>query len=437
MYHILLAHVISDSIDLSLLDENQVVELEISVFLERLNTLSSAYKRTFQYEDESQVDEKHIRELVQLSEFSRFVKFENEKLKIDVTPQKFQAQLTGIIVDSSIKHSKVLAREVNELTEKYLEIRPPVPQIAVQPENPEKTGNPEHNAVKTELAKTEQDSAEEAVKETENEEIDGNQDEADAMDVDGRDSLGVVGEESEEVEIEETKEETEEPENDEAMNSKEDGDLEEESPVTEITVAEAAEETEETEESEQTTKEKTEEESEDPETSEETPAHTPQSKSNDEILTSSHTEKSPRVKFSETPEPELRSSTADRPKRSMSPLITQKHKRFQNIAINLVKTIEEHRFSSPFLTPVQADEYEEVVYHPKDLKSILKAIKQKLEPAPYETIKELERDIMLMFANCVMYNKSNAHLVDMAKQMRDDVRNTFKMFEEAESEIAK
>jgi len=128
----------------------------------------------------------------------------------------------------------------------------------------------------------------------------------------------------------------------------------------------------------------------------------------------------------------------DRPtKRSLSPLVTsQKHKRFQNIAINLVKTIEEHRFLSPFLLPVVADQYEEVVYDPKDLKSILKAIKQKDEPAAYETVKELERDIMLMFANCVMYNKSNAHLVDMAKQMRDDVRNTFKMFEDAESEIA-
>lgn len=124
-------------------------------------------------------------------------------------------------------------------------------------------------------------------------------------------------------------------------------------------------------------------------------------------------------------------------KRSASPSASNvKHKRFQNIAVNLVNSIEEHRFSSPFLHPINSKEYDDLIYDAKDLKGILRAVKQK-DVQTYETIKELERDIMLMFANCVMYNKSNTHLVGMARQMKDEIGTTLKMFEEAESEIGK
>lgn len=137
--------------------------------------------------------------------------------------------------------------------------------------------------------------------------------------------------------------------------------------------------------------------------------------------------------------PDLRDASETAPslrKRSVSPLAPSlKYKRFQNIAINLIKTIEEHRFLSPFLMPVNADDYHEVVKEPKDLKSILKAVKQKELNLAYQTVKELERDIMLMFANCVMFNKSSTRLVEMAREMKNDVRRTFKMFEDAESDI--
>ncbi|KAJ8140823.1 hypothetical protein OY671_005991, partial [Metschnikowia pulcherrima] len=113
----------------------------------------------------------------------------------------------------------------------------------------------------------------------------------------------------------------------------------------------------------------------------------------------------------------------------------QKYKRFQTIAVNLIKSIEAHRFSSPFLTAVTAREYSKVVKNPKDLKSILKDVKRKQDQAVYTTVKELERDIILMFTNCVMFNRSSAPLVRMAQEMKDDVRTTFKMFEEAEREL--
>ncbi|OBA20304.1 Bromodomain-containing protein, partial [Metschnikowia bicuspidata var. bicuspidata NRRL YB-4993] len=107
-------------------------------------------------------------------------------------------------------------------------------------------------------------------------------------------------------------------------------------------------------------------------------------------------------------------------------------KRFQTIAVNLIKSIEAHRFSSPFLAAVNAPNYKKVIKHPKDLKSILKGVKKKQDQAVYTTVKELERDIILMFTNCVMFNKLLAPLVQMAQEMKDDARNTFKMFEEAE-----
>jgi bromodomain-containing protein 8 len=125
-------------------------------------------------------------------------------------------------------------------------------------------------------------------------------------------------------------------------------------------------------------------------------------------------------------------------KRSSSPSSFQQHKRFQNIAINLLTNIQEHRYSSPFLQAVakkDALDYYDVIYQPKDLKNILKTVKLKSDPPEYHLVKQLERDIMLMFANCIMYNKSDDDLVQLTISMKNDVNKIFKMFEEAEREI--
>ncbi|KAM9913531.1 hypothetical protein OXX69_001501 [Metschnikowia pulcherrima] len=136
-------------------------------------------------------------------------------------------------------------------------------------------------------------------------------------------------------------------------------------------------------------------------------------------------------------EPEAKKARKPAPRKKSPETLTpaQKYKRFQTIAVNLIKSIEAHRFSSPFLTAVTAREYSKVVKNPKDLKSILKDVKRKQDQAVYTTVKELERDIILMFTNCVMFNRSSAPLVRMAQEMKNDVRTTFKMFEEAEREL--
>lgn len=480
MYHILMAHVLNDSIDVSAIAEHHVVELKLGQFLEKINQLAREYRKTFQYPNEnSDVDGDFVKKLVQFSEFSRFVSFGEDKLMIELTPQKFQTVLTGILVDSSIRYSKILAREVDDLTEKYGELKPPVPTIAIslvgasstniEKNSPELTDN-------TSAAQEKKDVKEEPVGEDETEEVkvmetvegaeEGEatpdnkdleveditaekaqeaaaeaQDEADE-DINEEEQETNELEREEDNERENVKEEVGEQkiENGEEMEVKteviEGPERDIESTETEI----PSQEDMEMKDAEGSTDVKDEiddnggnaqrgEDADDDKVTEAT-------KDQDEVMLDNQ------LKAEETvaglsPAVEEVLSEQRPPKRSLSPLVTsQKHKRFQNIAINLVKTIEEHRFLSPFLLPVVADQYEEVVFHPKDLKSILKAIKQKDEPAAYETVKELERDIMLMFANCVMYNKSNAHLVDMAKQMKDDVRNTFKMFEDAESEIS-
>ena len=83
------------------------------------------------------------------------------------------------------------------------------------------------------------------------------------------------------------------------------------------------------------------------------------------------------------PPPSTSSSASRKRARSRSPLPVpaQQHKRFQNIAINLLNSIQEHRFSSPFLQPVSvkdAPDYYNVVREPRDLKNIMKAVKSKM-----------------------------------------------------------
>ena len=65
----------------------------------------------------------------------------------------------------------------------------------------------------------------------------------------------------------------------------------------------------------------------------------------------------------------------------------------------------------------------------------MKALKSKKEPPVYLLIKELERDVMLMFANCIMYNRLDEDLVELTRTMKRDVGDMFKMFKEAELEM--
>mgnify|MGYP004715909213 CR=1 FL=1 len=125
-------------------------------------------------------------------------------------------------------------------------------------------------------------------------------------------------------------------------------------------------------------------------------------------------------------------------KRSGSPSSSiQNQKRFQSVAVGLINSIQSHRYSSPFLQGVSdknEPDYKKVIKEPKDLKNILKAVKLKSDSVRYHLIEQLERDIMLMLANCIMYNKSTNDLVELTKSMKTDVDNIFKLYKEANTD---
>lgn len=502
IYIILVSQEINEALRSGPMESNQFL-IGLSLFLKQLNIRVRAYKELFGYPvpDMDEIDEPLLKELVSGSEMSSLVSFGDETLKIEVVPHKFRSLLTGILVDSAIRYSKVLVRQVDDLTERYNELnsrprgQPDVDMVDAEPaiakkelgsdtasvvlvREPDLSGKTDEPMNNSNISL-----AEEKLPETEdsvNEEGDNKQREEVAED-----------EEMHDLELE-VKTETKAHKHDrmpskpgksedEAQNVSANGDdernsttqsIEESSAILEKTEPEKAEvpaviegaqeesevegneiEHQEDEEEEAEDEEAEEEEAEDDE-EEEAEAEAENEKEESEEEGEADDEKDKLEIKDDSPladdAPDVKPSSPKRlleeidtktreasNKRSRSPLVhPYKHKRFQNIAINLVKSIEEHRFSSPFLTPVVAENYDEIVKHPKDLKSILRAIKQKEEPAPYATVKELEKDIMLMFANCVMYNKSSTPIVKMAMQMKNDVRNTFKMFEEAESEIS-
>lgn len=405
VYHILAAHVINDILKRAVTD---TLLLPLLQFLAEFNELIASYEDTFHYTTKSQtLDEDFVRNLILNSDLCKLVSVDDDAVQLKASPQILQPIFASIVVDSSIKYSKVLVSEIQQLDAKFrasaelpttteetvqgddmeVDEREPTADVVVET----KTEEPEeiHDA------KEQEAEVKEEVVEPSHEEV---------KDVDVEATAEVEEEEVEPAEDEQTEEKAEEAVEEEVEAEEKKADEEEAAEA----VA-AKEEDEDVEAEEEVEKEAT-----------------PQF----EELTKKT--KSPKSIPEELKDDILKTER----KRSLSPLASsQKRKRFQNIAINLIKTIEEHRFSSPFLTRVLTDNYEDVIYDPKDLKSILKAIKQKDDPVAYETVKDLERDIILMFANCVMFNKSSTHLVNMAKEMKDDVRTTFKMFEEAESDI--
>lgn len=457
MHHILVAHVVNSIVKVSQI-KNDYVECELTRFLATLNKLLKDYQKTFNLENKTEmIGSDALRAIIQDTSFKLILHIHEDSVRIDASPHKFQTTLADLLVNSAIRYSEKLTNEVNKLTTEYhgteesmetlkqsadvpeppttekpleaLLAHPPTHDTTLEPEP--KTHNNQENTSEP-LALSEHADSRVEVKAEEN---DAHEDQSVNMDIDNK---------SDNKDNAETQEETTENVEEQEASQPQVG----QAGVSEIVEAVSTSDVDNSRVPQNVL----------PSGNEESEAY-PQDLRDNELeaksmdLDSALTPLEALEEKSRSMTPELKGADDELEtdglnpridevvredksrKRSHSPLTaSQKHKRFQNIAINLVKTIEEHRFLSPFLTPVNAKEYEQVIYEPKDLKSILKAVRQKDVP-PYETVKDLERDIMLMFANCVMYNKSSTHLVEMARQMKDDVRQTFKMFEDAESEI--
>ncbi|ODV61283.1 Bromodomain-containing protein, partial [Ascoidea rubescens DSM 1968] len=107
------------------------------------------------------------------------------------------------------------------------------------------------------------------------------------------------------------------------------------------------------------------------------------------------------------------------------------HKKFISVSNTLLSNISSMKFASTFLQPVNENDalnYYSLVYEPRDLKTI----KQMIKDGRITNSRELEREILLMFSNAIMYNKSNSDVYQWAKEMQRETDVLISLFKEAE-----
>ena len=474
---LLIAQVINNNL-LRLRPKEKTVEIALLRFLADLNNLAHAYKEMFHYTETYELfDVEFLENMLKNSGFSKFSSLKNDVLQLYCVREKFQAMLTGIIVDASVKRSRALIGEVEVLRSRYttassepiVNSEPSVEEVVDANDSSvaeviEETKIVDSSANIVKPAVTE---IEPKVKQDEpclqEHEIKKPQSDLPDVSVPELKPIQVEAEPQNEAQLAPSVEPEVPSEISEAVTDVSGESVAQLEPLLPQETSEPQVKQETKDQSEILPKEVQ---------VKEKPPNEPKAlkevKSEDLVDVDVPLEQTAEIQDVEAAETEVRGAetpviasdpikresensdnedgeeapkrtrTRNLLKRSASPQSVSspnKHKRFQNIAINLIRSIEAHRFSSPFLLPVTAPNYTNTVKEPMDLKSIMKALKLKQEPLRYEKLKELERDIMLMFANCVMFNKSTTPIVDMAREMKNEVSETFKMFEEAEMNL--
>jgi len=91
-------------------------------------------------------------------------------------------------------------------------------------------------------------------------------------------------------------------------------------------------------------------------------------------------------------------------------------KRFQSV-VNLIHSqISQHRNGNIFHHPIKrsdAPDYHDIVKRPMDLKTI----KARVRDGVISNAIEFQRDVFLMFANAMMYNRPGSDIHQMAEEM--------------------
>lgn len=93
-----------------------------------------------------------------------------------------------------------------------------------------------------------------------------------------------------------------------------------------------------------------------------------------------------------------------------------------------------HKYASLFLKPItneQAPGYHNIIYRPMDLQTIRKNV----ENGVVRTTAEFQRDVLLMFNNAIMYNKTNEHVYNMARQMQQECLEQIQILLQAQADI--
>ncbi|KAG5519619.1 hypothetical protein PMAC_001774 [Pneumocystis sp. 'macacae'] len=90
-------------------------------------------------------------------------------------------------------------------------------------------------------------------------------------------------------------------------------------------------------------------------------------------------------------------------------------KRFQSMIMPLWMSLSQHKHGAVFMGPVSnrdAPGYSNLIYFPTDMKSI----RNKIRDGKIKTSKQFHREILLLFANAIMYNGEDSTIAQWAKE---------------------
>ncbi|RXW24659.1 hypothetical protein EST38_g1145 [Candolleomyces aberdarensis] len=107
------------------------------------------------------------------------------------------------------------------------------------------------------------------------------------------------------------------------------------------------------------------------------------------------------------------------------------NKKFQNVIGLLHQQISAHRNGTIFHNPIKlsdAPDYHEIVKRPMDLKTI----KGRVKDGAISNSREFQRDVYLMFANAMMYNRPGSDVYTMAEDMMLDSEMQIMNFKQTE-----
>ncbi|CCH42525.1 Transcription intermediary factor 1-alpha [Wickerhamomyces ciferrii] len=114
------------------------------------------------------------------------------------------------------------------------------------------------------------------------------------------------------------------------------------------------------------------------------------------------------------------------------PIHAPPNKKLQILSNPLIANISSYKYASTFSQPVQesnAPDYYDIIKEPRDLKTI----RQMIKDGRIQTSEQLERDILLMFANAIMYNKTGSDVYEWSKEMQVETDNFLQLFKESEN----
>lgn len=100
-------------------------------------------------------------------------------------------------------------------------------------------------------------------------------------------------------------------------------------------------------------------------------------------------------------------------------------KTFKKTIDQLFQSISNHRSSSIFQVPIRANDapdYRSIVHRPMDLRTI----KGRIRDGHIGTVDEFERDIMLMFANALIYNDPESEVYLRTEEVRTPFIDCFR-----------